>query len=338
MKKERLFYLDFVRAFATVAIILTHYNALFLYNTSVPMPEKAIISITVGNVYIGNFGVSLFLIISGAALMYVYEDHFEIIDFYKKRFLNIFPMFWIAYVIAFLYNFYTQGGMSAPAPKFNIVFSILGIDSFLSNFSVPTWSTGVGEWFIGLIIMIYIIFPLLRKAVMNHPVISAVCVIAAYVVSVFTVGLEIGLFARLPEFVFGMYFVRYIKKINWKWAVASFIVLLYNTFLKPPIDPIIQSTYVGIFSFILLVYISDWIKMQGFRNICSVVCKYSYACFLVHHFIIYKVVAKFDLDSISTGNNYLLFTVCCCLIILGSYVLYQLHKMILGIRKTEKAN
>ena len=31
MKKERIFYLDFVRAIATIAILLTHYNALYVY-------------------------------------------------------------------------------------------------------------------------------------------------------------------------------------------------------------------------------------------------------------------------------------------------------------------
>ena len=31
MGKERLFYLDFVRALAAISIVITHYNAIFLY-------------------------------------------------------------------------------------------------------------------------------------------------------------------------------------------------------------------------------------------------------------------------------------------------------------------
>ena len=84
MKRERIFYLDFVRAVATISIIFTHYNALFIYNTSIPMPQKAILTMTVGNVYIGSWGVSLFLIISGAALMYVYENELDVLKFWKK--------------------------------------------------------------------------------------------------------------------------------------------------------------------------------------------------------------------------------------------------------------
>ena len=39
MQKQRIFYLDFVRAAATLLIVLTHYNALYLY-TNPQMPKK----------------------------------------------------------------------------------------------------------------------------------------------------------------------------------------------------------------------------------------------------------------------------------------------------------
>lgn len=332
MKKERLFYLDFVRALATVVIVLTHYNALFLYNTATPMPEKAVLTTKVANVYIGSFGVSLFLIISGAALMYVYEEKCEILTFYKKRFLNIFPMFWMAYFIAFLYNFYFSKGINHSIPKMNIIYSFLGIDTYLANFSVPTFAL-VGEWFLGLIMVIYVIFPLLRKMVNEHPVILAAVVMILYFVSIFTVQREITLFARLPEFLFGMYFVKYIKNVNWKWAGIAILVLAYNIFLKPTFSSVLQCTYVGIFSFLLLVYISKYVKWNGMKNICSIICKYSYPCFIVHHFVIYQVVARFDLNTISTGYSYLLFLVCCCVIAVTSYLLYQLDCKIRNILK-----
>ena len=68
MKKERLFYLDFVRAIAAMAIVITHFNARYLY-LNPPAPEKAVFTTFIGNLYIGDWGVSLFFIISGAALM-----------------------------------------------------------------------------------------------------------------------------------------------------------------------------------------------------------------------------------------------------------------------------
>ena len=53
MKKERLFYLDFVRAIATISIVITHFNARYLY-LNPPMPQKAVITTTVANIYIGG--------------------------------------------------------------------------------------------------------------------------------------------------------------------------------------------------------------------------------------------------------------------------------------------
>ncbi len=71
LKKPRLFYLDFVRAFALIMVLLCHFNV-----PLVPTPPRTanVISTTMGGIYIGAFGVGLFFIISGAALMYVYQD------------------------------------------------------------------------------------------------------------------------------------------------------------------------------------------------------------------------------------------------------------------------
>ena len=117
MKKERLFYLDFVRAVAAVSIVITHFNARYLY-LNPPMPEKAVLTTTVSNIYIGDWGVSLFFIISGAALMYVYEKKCELKTFYKKRFFSIYPMFWMAYIAAFIYSFYADKMMPHFQRKF----------------------------------------------------------------------------------------------------------------------------------------------------------------------------------------------------------------------------
>jgi len=67
--------------------------------------------VTFFNIYIGDWGVSLFFIISGAALMYVYQEKLEYKRFYKKRFESLYPMFWMAYIIAFIGLFYLNKGM-----------------------------------------------------------------------------------------------------------------------------------------------------------------------------------------------------------------------------------
>jgi peptidoglycan/LPS O-acetylase OafA/YrhL len=329
--RQRIFYLDFIRAVATVAIILTHYNAIWIYNVTEPKPKNAIITLTVSNIYIGSFGVSLFFIISGAALMYVYDSRFEAKSFYKKRFLSIYPMFWIAYICAAAYRYAKfrtlLGGLS---PK-TLIFSFLGIDSYLANYGLQA-PTLVGEWFIAVIIMMYCVFPLLRIGVQKKPKLSFAIALVLALISTFTFGKSIGLCARIPEFMFGMLFMKYIKKVNWKMLVPSAVILVLNGIIKPAVIPDnIQTFYVGIASFLVLTWLSQYLRWKPFRNFCKVIGKYSYACFLVHHFIIYQVTSYFDLNSAGRRQSCAIFLICLLLIMLFSWALFQFHAKLKAI-------
>ena len=84
MRKERLFYLDFIRAIATVSIIMTHFNARYIY-AGAQYIYKAIISTTFFNIYIGDWGVSLFFIISSIAELLKFRSCFNVCISRKVR-------------------------------------------------------------------------------------------------------------------------------------------------------------------------------------------------------------------------------------------------------------
>lgn len=132
MNKKRLLYLDFIRAIATILIVMVHYNVLYLLLPT-PAPEKAFIGTYFFRVYLGDLGSTLFFIISGAALMRVYEEECDLKLFYKKRFLSIFPMFWIAFIIDFLIRVYLNGGINPTIPKWRFILSAIGMDSYLED-------------------------------------------------------------------------------------------------------------------------------------------------------------------------------------------------------------
>ncbi len=288
MKKERIFYLDFVRAVATIIIVLTHFNAVYLY-TSPIMPEKAVFSLWFGGIYTGEVGVSLFLIISGAALMYVYEQKCNVISFYKKRFLNIYPLFWMVYILAFLFEFYQNQGLNPAVPKYRIVYSILGMDTYSLVLGGPPNFAIVGEWFLGMIIFFYLLFPLLRKWMVKHPLSLYIVIMGLYIVFVIWGG---DTYAKtlpmlLPRLVFGMCFVKYRFKVNLPITLISVGVILVNPLLPSGIDMSLQATYIGIALFFILVYLAEWLKkIILVQKICGVICKYSYAIFICHHVII----------------------------------------------------
>ena len=337
MKRERLFYLDLIRAFATVIIIITHYNAVFLYL----MPEekdKIIITSRVANLYIGDFGVSLFLIISGASLMYVYQEKLDLKKFVKKRFLGIYPMFWIAYILAFVYMFYNQRTFAVDVPRKNFIFTILGIDGYVSTLKPIGTFYLVGEWFIGLILMMYVVFPILRKLIIKYPIPTAVGIMIMYILSIIFVDRNVELFVRIPEFAFGMYFVRYIKKVKWPAVIVSVVVILYNSFLTPPFNNNIQTTYIGICAFLILVWLADYVKVFWLENICSIISKYSYAIFLVHHFIIFRVTERYNLYELTRLGTVSAFLTCVVFTAAGAFILYQIDKNVRSIftKKSEK--
>jgi peptidoglycan/LPS O-acetylase OafA/YrhL len=327
--RKRLFYLDFIRAIATVIIILTHYNALYLFGAPEQL-DKVVLGVRIFNLYIGDFGVALFLIISGASLAYVNKGKLDVKKFYKKRFVKLFPMFWIAYVIVFLYKFYV-GELSREIPLSRLIWSALGLDSYLSTLSVSTYVM-VGEWFLGLIIIIYLLFPLLKYALDRNPIVLAAATGVAFVISVvLTKGVNIWVFTWLPLFVAGMLLAGNEDKIKPVWCIVSVLVLVANALLKPGFTKYVQILYVGLAAYVVLLYLSKLFEFKCIKNICRTISDYSYACFIIHHVVIYEVTEKFDLHTLGNFEVKMLFLVCCACIMLASYLLKRVHDGIMNV-------
>ena len=121
---------------------------------------------------------------------------------------------------------------------------------------------------------------------------------------------------------------QYIKKVNLPMLVTSIIVLALNLILKPQWSNHLQTTYVGISSFFILVYISKYFDNKFFQKVSSCISKYSYAIFLVHHVIIAQVMARVDLTQISWFGSYKLFALCCIIIGICAFLLFQIQLLI----------
>ena len=292
-KSNRIFYLDFIRALAVLSIILTHYNALYIYMSPIRL-ENTILTVYPFGIYIGNLGVALFFIISGAALMHTYGDDFEVSVFYKKRIKSIYPMWWIANILARSYYFLRYKTINPwGAEPWKLLLSIIGFDQYFAHLTV-TFGI-IGEWFLGCIILMYLVYPVARWMVINKPKLFGVLIVSIYFSFVFynpwPLWPSVNVFVRLPEFVFGMFFYRYWKKVDKKTFFVSIFILAITTIYNPGWDGNIKTTYIGISFFLVLAYLAKWAEqIGGIRYICSRICKYSYAIFISHHIIIYELV------------------------------------------------
>ena len=98
-KKERIFYYDFLRAFAIIAVIICHVD---FYFGPIAFPTEEILRMTFHD--IGRIGVPIFLMISGALLLN--RDYPSLGDFLKRRFARIIYPFIFWMILITLTNFY----------------------------------------------------------------------------------------------------------------------------------------------------------------------------------------------------------------------------------------
>ena len=113
-------------------------------------------------------------------------------------------------------------------------------------------------------------------------------------------------------------------------ALSAFLILIVNGVVAPSWSSMLQTTYVGIASFIVLVFLSYYLKFSACEKFCNVISKYSYAIFLVHHVIIAEIMARFDLVNISVKKSYLLFAAICVVIAVFAWILFHVHAFIMG--------
>ena len=336
--KKKIFAFDFIRAFATIIIVLTHYNTLFVYNVN--RPDLFVGSLTVFKTFIGSYGVSLFLILSGAVLMYKYSDKkLDIKEFYINRIKKIFPLFWFAFFLVLSINVFQHGNIYLEyyrVPKINLIYSFLGIDSYLARLGVNTFSI-IGEWFLGFIIIFYIIFPFLLFVVKKYPKITAVCGIIIYIITLILLYNDnqyapVILPTRIIELLFGMYFVRYKIKVKPFLAIVCWLFLLSVLVFNFNLESNLLVTLVGISSFLVLYYISIFLdKINIVNNLVRFISNISYACFIIHHWLIFEMVSKVDLNNLTIYTSYLLFICILFMVLLGSYILKKTYDSIQSV-------
>ena len=133
--KERIFYYDFLRAFAIIAVILCHVG--IFYGSQVTQTQT-ISRLIIAD--IGRCGVPIFLMISGALLLNRTES---LSDFLKKRFSRIiYPyIFWVALIA--LGIFFIQ-------KDYNLMIKVI-----IGDFSVT--------WYFWTLIGVYLAIPVINS-------------------------------------------------------------------------------------------------------------------------------------------------------------------------------
>lgn len=340
MKKtagSRIFAFDFIRILAMLMIIVFHYNA-FLIDCQITAPPLLFIQYANGTM--GHIGVSLFFILSGASLMYSCRKGLELKSYFKKRFLSIYPIYWITYA-AFFTHFYIINRLPMPISRKSLILTVLGMDGYL-YYKIPCYYL-IGEWFVGCIVIIYLIFPLLYRAVLKHPRTAAAGCILLYIpyVYFYPFEMEIARFflTRIPEILFGMYISAFfyrdtaqgIPHFSWKTGAAALVSCLAVFYIPVPMAEPYRILWTGISFFLLLAWLSQYFEWQWILKPCRLLSGASFAIFLVHHVMMGPLLTPASGQTLTAFQNYGLFIKYFVITCITGFIFYVLSQWVIRL-------
>lgn len=265
----------------------------------------------------------------------------DIRRFYKKRFLAIYPMFWITYLIVSAVDFLYWKGMSIADIKL-LIYSVLGMDGYLGTLGIiPFDFVKVGEWFVGCLILLLLIFPLLHWCVEKRPLATLLIALigyAGYMLGIRFWGFsynEILFFLRIPELIMGMLFIKFDLRHKPKLlfgvtGVAAWLAVI----LRRQISGLTLCVAVCALLFALLVWLGEKIRSEAVKSALAKAAGLTYPIFLIHHWLINRLVIGFDLANMPKRNVVAMFLIYVVLTVLLAKLLQLLSgKVDRGIRE-----
>ena len=291
---RRIRYFDVLRVVCFCFIIFYHMIVILQTNAILTSPYVTGLYSN-ANLHIATLAVAVFFMLSGASLMVSgkKEKEFDIKKFYKKRLLRLLVPFYLTYAIFFAAVKVVGFHMFEPdTPKWRFLFTLFGIDGWMSIYGIDTFYLSIGEWFLGCIIVLYLLFPLLRWLLIKYKVPFLIAATVVYFIVSLTydqnslVPVHESIVIKGYEFILGMVLGTDWEKINRKWAGIT-IPLLLVFLLCPveiPLNPAVKITVIALAFFMTFSFLEPFFKGKNLKVI-NTFSSYSYDVFLVHHFI-----------------------------------------------------
>lgn len=317
--RSRIYYFDFIRVIAVLLLIMFHFlSGLESYGlledpNSFKIGGVSLLNLGGVNLALGNYAFSLFFILAGAVLMFLYQKALNIREFYRKCFIQILPIYYLSYIVCFLLRIIVEQGVEYGAPLWTFILTVFGIDGWMGDI-IPNYSL-VGDWFVGCILGIHLIFPWLRNCVNKNP--KMTIVIASLLFFVWEYFHPVNfpkrydIVLRAFEVLIGMYFIKLNRSISWKgFGIALLMLGIIFAVRIPYISVYTLMPIAGGSLFVVLSYISRWFDGGNIKSGISFICNYSFTVFLVHHFVLNMIMSKIPQHSIDMIGMLLLFFQC----------------------------
>lgn len=284
MRKEQIKSIDFIKSICALGVVLFHFECHYT--------SRHLTFIT--NYFDSGAVVTVFFMVSGALLQYHYAQQMNLKEYYIKRWKAIYPMYYIAYIPCWMLNVVRHGSFTYAGSPFAYLYTLLGIDGYLAT-QTNTYHI-VGEWFLGAIIVMYLLFPLIRWLFGKNKWVTVLGALALYLIFYNKPITHNSGFCTISSclisFCLGMLFIEYRKQIMIRPVVlvdALGYVLLGVVRLKMSLNASLHL--LGICLFILLFALGEKIMekpllCKGFTELS----KLSYPVFLIHHVMLQMIL------------------------------------------------
>jgi peptidoglycan/LPS O-acetylase OafA/YrhL len=317
--EKRFAWLDTVRILASFLVILSHFAYFFNFDR-LRIIRNYIAEPT------GNIGVFLFFAISGYLVSHSLAKGGGIARFYKSKIVHI----WLPFVTSYFFLSFLFIGLSVLRPEFiqqtplGYVFLtggdygkfLFGLIPLEGLYSKAYWF--VGEWFIGTLVTLYIISPILNEAAKRRPLVMLIF-FTVLAIGVFFVAREELRFpfwfflSRIPEFYLGMllYLYRDWISIHFEYVFRSAFLVMVSVFAVRVFlseDPFFGNRFVPsnpssfLFSFPAIVFIFMLCEKVNNRWDLSKFNEYSeisYSFMLIQHVVLNVYFAYIQVKDLS---------------------------------------
>ena len=272
---------------------------------------------TTSNYDFGNIAVTIFIALSGGLLYKRYgvigcEERYptqpgitidvpkntnkfeQIKTFYVKRAKAIYPPFWILslYIpLSMIRHLLADGNPFFMGSPFKLSLTVIGFDGYVKLFGISTYAF-CGDWFVGAIVMLYLLYPLLAKCYRKAPIVTLVTLAILYV-SQFLFPIKYDeLFSALPitlifKFCMGFALIENLDRLrNRRVAIAAGAIFLAITIVTIPGSR--HMDYAGMIAAFALFAVVFYIAPRLLRHKAvpppiQKLAALSYCVFLVQH-------------------------------------------------------
>jgi len=255
--------------------------------------------------YPSLIGLTIFFFISGF-LLYQTDSFINSIDdikkFYIKKFMRIYPLYWVALAsLVIIFGLFQINPGHVIPYNFNLnnlLIHFFGLQGIFPSYTIQSM------WFVGVIILFYLLYPIVAyfsKNLFRTFIVSSIILFILAFIHFFFGLIEINALTYFPIFISGIFINQIVysskiinnenllKQILFFNLILFFVIFLIFLFKKfylnnlPFFPPILEPCLLINFCIFFLIFSRLFIKIRGkFMELISLIAFATYAIYLFH--------------------------------------------------------